>query len=166
MKKIYDAVCNIEELICGAILCIIVALAFITAVARCVSHPISWTVEISQFFLSWLAFLGADMALRHGRVLGVDLFTRRLPEKAQAAIRLATDFLILLVLISFVKYGVDLCRSNYKRSFQTVGISYSWATASLPFASMLMTVTIIMEMVLQVKILMGKQKTDKREETV
>ena len=72
MKKIYDAFCNIEELICGAILCIIVALAFITAVARCVSHPISWTVEISQFFLSWLAFLGADMALRHGRVLGVD----------------------------------------------------------------------------------------------
>lgn len=56
MKKIYDAFCNIEELICGAILCIIVALAFITAIARCVSHPISWTVEISQFFLSWLAF--------------------------------------------------------------------------------------------------------------
>lgn len=166
MKKIYDAFCNIEELICGAILCIIVALAFITAIARCVSHPISWTVEISQFFLSWLAFLGADMALRHGRVLGVDLLTRKLPEKAQAAIRLATDLLILLVLISFVKYGIELCRSNYKRSFQTVGISYSWATASLPFASILMSITIIMEMILQVKILMGKNEPVKREETV
>lgn len=166
MKKIYDAFCNIEELICGAILCIIVALAFITAIARCVSHPISWTVEISQFFLSWLAFLGADMALRHGRVLGVDLLTRKLPEKAQAAIRLATDLLILLVLISFVKYGIELCLSNYKRSFQTVGISYSWATASLPFASVVMSITIIMEMILQVKILMGKNEPVKREETV
>ncbi len=158
MKKAYDAFCTIEELICGAILCIIVALAFATAIGRCIGHPISWTVEVSQFFLSWLAFLGADMALRHGRVLGVDLLTRRLPKKAQAVIKLVTDILILLVLISFVKFGIDLCRSNYKRSFQTVGISYSWATASLPFASVFMSVTIILEILQQVKILLGKEE--------
>lgn len=157
MKKAYEAFCNIEELVCGAILCIIVALAFITAIGRCVGRPLSWTVEVSQFFLSWLAFLGADMALRHGRVLGVDLLTRRLPKKAQAAIKLVTNVLILMVLIAFIKFGIDLCRSNYKRSFQTVGISYSWATASLPFASVFMSITIILEIVQQVKILLGKE---------
>lgn len=157
MKKAYEAFCNIEELVCGAILCIIVALAFITAIGRCVGRPLSWTVEVSQFFLSWLAFLGADMALRHGRVLGVDLLTRRLPKKAQAAIKLVTNVLILMVLIAFIKFGIDLCRSNYKRSFQTVGISYSWATASLPFASVFMSITIILEIVQQVKILFGKE---------
>lgn len=157
MKKAYEAFCNIEELVCGAILCIIVALAFITAIGRCVGRPLSWTVEVSQFFLSWLAFLGADMALRHGRVLGVDLLTRRLPKKAQAVIKLVTNVLILMVLIAFIKFGIDLCRSNYKRSFQTVGISYSWATASLPFASVFMSITIILEIVQQVKILFGKE---------
>lgn len=157
MKKAYEAFCNIEELVCGAILCIIVALAFITAIGRCVGRPLSWTVEVSQFFLSWLAFLGADMALRHGRVLGVDLLTRRLPKKAQAVIKLVTNVLILMVLIAFIKFGIDLCRSNYKRSFQTVGISYSWATASLPFASVFMSITIILEIVQQVKILLGKE---------
>lgn len=73
-------------------------------------------------------------------------------------IKLVTDILILLVLISFVKFGIDLCRSNYKRSFQTVGISYSWATASLPFASVFMSVTIILEILQQVKILLGKEE--------
>lgn len=158
MKKAYEAFCNIEELVCGAILCIIVTLAFATAVGRCIGHPISWTVEVSQFFLSWLAFLGADMALRHGQVLGVDLLTRRLPRKTQAAIRLVTDVLIFLVLLSFVKFGIDLCLSNYKRSFQTVGISYSWATASLPFAAVFMSVTMILDILQQAQILLGKEE--------
>ncbi|MCI9282889.1 MAG: TRAP transporter small permease subunit [Lachnospiraceae bacterium] len=159
MKKAYDTFCTIEELSCGAILCIIVTLAFATAIGRCIGHPISWTVEVSQFFLSWLAFLGADMALRHGQVLGVDLLTRNFPKKVQAGIKLLTNLLILLVLIIFVKYGIDLCRSNYKRSFQTVGISYSWATASLPFASVFMSVTMMIEILQQVKILLGKEDT-------
>ena len=53
-KKIF---CNVEELICGGILCAIVALAFMTAVGRCINHPISWTVEMCQFLLSWLFML-------------------------------------------------------------------------------------------------------------
>ncbi len=153
MKKAYKVFCEAEELICGAILCMIVALAFATAVGRCVGHPISWTVELSQFFLSWLAFLGADMGLRYGRVMGVDLLTRRLPVKVQAVIKLLTDVLIFVVLVAFVKFGIDLCVSNYMRSFQTVGISYSWATASLPVASVLMGITVVLEMMEQIKIL-------------
>lgn len=164
MKKCYKIFCEAEELICGAILCIIVALAFATAVGRCINRPISWTVEVSQFFLAWLAFLGADMGLRYGRVMGVDLLTRRLPIRIQAAIKLLTDLLIFVILAAFVKYGIDLCISNYMRSYQTVGISYSWATASLPVASVLMAVTMVLEMADQVKILLKGERTERKEE--
>ena len=141
MKKIYQAICKVEEWICAAILCGIVALAFATAVARCIGRPISWSVELSQFLLAWLAFLGADMAVRHGSVLGVDLLTRRLPQKTQAIIRLITNALIL---------------ANYKRSFKTVGISYSWATASLPFSAGMMCITMLKNCLDQIQILRGK----------
>lgn len=165
MKKIYKIFCEAEELICGAILCLIVALAFATAVGRCVNHPLSWTVEVSQFFLAWLAFFGADMGLRYGRVLGVDLLTRRFSPKVQAVIKLLTNMLILFILIAFVKYGIELCVSNYKRSYQTVGISYSWATASLPVSSVLMAVTILLEMLEQVKIIWKGEAAAGKEET-
>lgn len=158
MKKLYRAFCNAEELICGAILCAIVALAFATAVARCINRPISWTVELSQFLLSWLAFLGADLALRQGSILGVDILTRRFPKKVQAAIKLVTDLLILALLIAFVRFGITLCQSNYKRSFKTLNLSYSAATASLPVASVLMSITIVMEIIAQLKILFGREK--------
>ena len=164
MKKFYKAFCNVEELVCGAILCVIVALAFATAVGRCINHPLSWTVELSQFLLTWLAFLGADMGLRYGRVLGVDLMTRRMPKKAQAAIRIATNLIIIVLLVAFVKYGIDLCVSNYMRSYKTVGISYSWATASLPFASVMMTLTMVLEIVQQFRILLGKEQDEPKED--
>ena len=156
MKKIYQAICKVEEWICAAILCGIVALAFATAVARCIGRPISWSVELSQFLLAWLAFLGADMAVRHGSVLGVDLLTRRLPQKTQAIIRLITNALILALLVILVVNGISICKANYKRSFKTVGISYSWATASLPFSAGMMCITMLKNCLDQIQILRGK----------
>ena len=158
MKKVYKAFCNVEELICGGILCGIVALAFATAVGRCINHPISWTVELCQFLLSWLAFLGADLALRQGSILGVDIIMRRTPKKVQAVVKIVTNVIILAMLIAFVKYGINLCKSNYKRSFKTLGISYSWATASLPVASVLMSITLVLEIIKNIRILLGKEE--------
>ncbi len=161
MKKIYRALCQLEELLCGGILCAIVALAFITAVGRCVNHPISWTVEVSQFLLAWLAFLGADMALRHGRVTGVDLLTRRLPTQLQALIKLVMNAIILVLLVAFIKYGYALCVSNLKRSYQTVGISYAWASAACPVSAVLMIVTLLVESAQQIMALLGREAKDK-----
>ena len=158
MKKLYKAFCDVEELICGGVLCAIVALAFATAVGRCINHPISWTVEMCQFLLSWLAFLGADLALRQGSILGVDIIMRRMPKKVQAVVKIVTNLIIMALLIAFIKYGINLCKSNYKRSFKTLGISYSWATASLPVASVLMSITMVVEIVKNVMILLGKDE--------
>ena len=158
MKKLYKAFCSVEELICGGILCAIVGFAFATAVGRCINHPISWTVELCQFLLSWLAFLGADLALRQGSILGVDIIMRRMPKKVQAVVKIVTNLIILVMLIAFVKYGVNLCKSNYKRSFKTLGISYSWATASLPVASVLMSITMVVEIIKNIMILLGKDE--------
>ena len=158
MKKLYKAFCDVEELICGGVLCAIVALAFATAVGRCINHPISWTVEMCQFLLSWLAFLGADLALRQGSILGVDIIMRRMPKKVQAVVKIVTNLIILALLIAFIKYGINLCKSNYKRSFKTLGISYSWATASLPVASVLMSITMVLDIIKNIKILLGKEE--------
>ena len=156
MKRLYKVLRSVEELICGGILCAIVGFAFATALGRCINHPISWTVEMCQFLLSWLAFLGADLALRSGSILGVDIIMRRTPKKAQAIVKIITNLIILAMLFMFIKYGINLCKSNYKRSFKTMGISYSWATASLPVASALMSITTISEIINKVKVLLGK----------
>ena len=164
MKKVFKAFCKAEEYFCAALLAVIVALSFITAVARCINHPISWTIEVSQLLLAWLAFVGADMAFRSDKIMGVDIITRKLPPKVQAAIRLVMNILMLGLLIIFIQYGYKLCMSNLKRSFQTVGVSYAWATASLPVSSVFMAITAIMNIVDCALILAGKREFRNKEE--
>lgn len=160
MKIIYRKICSIEKNICGTLLCIILALSFLTAVMRCINHPLSWTNDISQLLLAWLAFLGADMAMREGKALGVDILTRKLDSKVRALIKFATDILILIMLVLFVRYGFALCVSNFKRTYEALGLSYSYATAALPTCSVLMVSTLLCEMVDQIQIIRGKEKQE------
>ncbi|QTQ15905.1 TRAP transporter small permease [Treponema parvum] len=168
MKKITSFFSKAEEYLCAAILCVIVALSFITAVGRCINHPISWTIELSQFLLAWLAFIGGDMAFRSDKIMGVDIITRKFPEKVRAAIKLVMNILILITLILFIKYGYSLCMSNIKRSYQTVGISYSYATASLPVASIFMSITALTNIVNSFRLLSFKKVSvcEKKEELI
>lgn len=164
MKKVHQLVCQIEEYFCATLLTVIVALSFVTAVARCINHPISWTIEVSQLLLAWLAFIGADMAFRSDKIMGVDIITRKFPPKVQIAIRFVMNILMLAMLVFFIKYGYILCVSNLKRSFQTVGVSYAWATASLPVASAFMGFTAIENIVMCAKKLFNKKMDDGKEE--
>lgn len=103
------------------------------------------------------------MALRKGRVMGVDILTRRMPERVQIIIHFVTNLLLIATLIIFMKYGYDLCISNMQRSYQALGISYSWATASLPICSALMTITLVLESVNLAKSLTNHQQKPAKE---
>lgn len=96
------------------------------------------------------------MAFRSDKIMGVDIITRKFPVKVQAGIRLVMNILMLGLLVIFVIYGYKLCMSNLKRSFQTVGVSYAWATASLPVSSVFMGITAILNIITCAKTVFGK----------
>jgi TRAP-type C4-dicarboxylate transport system permease small subunit len=143
VKKVYGYYCKIEEFFVGLGFFSIVALVFVSALARGLRHPVAWSIDIAQLLLAWVSFFGADCAFRHGQLLGIDLFTRNLPGKLQKLIELIILFLILTALIIFVIFGVMLARSNYSRSMQVIKLSYSFVTLSLPMASLAMSITVI-----------------------
>lgn len=151
MKKIYQYYCKFEVFICGVGFISIVALVFISALARGFRHPIQWTVDVSQLLLAWVSFLGADVAWRHGQILGLDLITRRLPFKARRLIELFILLVILIALVIFIRYGIQLAKSNWKRTMQIVRMSYSFVTLSLPVASISMSVSTIIKIVKRIR---------------
>ena len=62
--------------------------------------------------------------------------------RVQKLLALALDVLILIVLFIFIKYGIALSISSWKRSFQTLKLSYSYVTMALPVMSVLMLVSV------------------------
>jgi TRAP-type C4-dicarboxylate transport system permease small subunit len=147
MKKIYQYYCKGEVFVCAVGFMSIVVLVFVSAIARSLRNPIQWTVDISQLLLAWVSFLGADVAWRHGQILGLDLITKHLPPRIRKISELLVLLVILTALIVFIIYGIQLAMSNWKRAMQVVRMSYSFVTLSLPVAAISMSVSTIIKIV-------------------
>ena len=145
MKKFYRLFCRGEEVLSCTLFFMMVVLVMCSALARLVKHPISWSIDVAQLLLAWTCFLGADVAFRRNKLVGLDLFTRKLPEKVQKAVTLVIQVIMLGALVIFIVYGLRLSVESWKRSFQTLTISYSFVTFSLPVSSVLMSITALLK---------------------
>lgn len=138
LARFYKKICNLEILICSIFLLIVVVLVFVGALTRGMGIPLQEANDVAQLLFAWTSFLGADIALRYEKLVGVDLITRKLSKKTQSTFKLVCYILILVILVVFVWGGIVLSLKSWNRSFQTLTLSYSFVTLSLPVGSLLM----------------------------
>jgi len=104
---------------------------------------------ITVFLAAVLRFFGVDMsvstdlAMRQDKHMGVDMLINKFPYSIQNLVRLICYCMILGFMVLVVYYGINLCIINSARKYQTLYISYSWATASCPVGCGLMAVTAV-----------------------
>jgi len=143
----YRRFCKLEEFIVSFFVAVITFLVFISAVARGIKHPLNWAQDVSLLLFAWVVFLGADMALRKADFVRVDMLVRFFPKKLQKILYYVFYLIAIAFLIILVRFGIPLCFDNAKRLFQTLGISYSWATVSAPVGSACLITTICIKLV-------------------
>lgn len=151
MKKVYNAYCKAEEFLFSFLFAVMVALVFSSAIARGIGKPLAWSLDVAQLLLCWTSLVGADVAFRHDKFIGLDLFTRKMPMKVQKVLEIVVLVLMQVAFCIFIYYGVMLSIKSWKRSFQTLPISYSFITIALPVMSTLMTLTNILKITDKVK---------------
>ena len=151
MKKIYNCFVKAEETIACLLLAGIVALMFLSAVLRKAGMPINWAGDTSLLLFTWACFFGADLTIREKSMVNVDMLQNKFPVKVQKAIRIACHIASMALLISFVCFGVPLCIESVARKFSNMNLSYSWATASVPAGSALMTITSAINLVKMIR---------------
>lgn len=145
MKKIYSLFCKTEEIICGIFFVALVSSILVSAILRSVSMSMSWNIDVALLLLAWTSFLGADIAFRSGQLVGIDLFTRKLPKGAKIIIELIVLFLIVVLLIFFIWFGIKLVITDWMRQMGALPISFSWIVLSLPLASFSMLISAIIK---------------------
>lgn len=141
MKAIYRSFCKLEEVLSCTMFFSMTALVLCSALARLINHPLPWSIDVAQILLAWTCFIGADVAYRDKKLVGLDLFTRNLPEQVRNLIELLIQVLMLIALIIFIVVGLKLSYDSRMRFFQTLSVSYSLVTLSLPVSSALMSIT-------------------------
>jgi len=143
VERPYRFFCNLEVVVCSVLFVSVVALVFLSALLRKISFPIQWSIDVSQLFFAWMAFLGGDIALRKGSLVGVGLLTQKFSEKVQRILKMFCYGFMLVLLLIFIKYGFSLAARNWNRAFQTLPISYSLVTLSLPVSAICMIFSIV-----------------------
>ncbi len=104
--------------LCGIALAGMVLSVFIGVLARFVfTHAglrlsVPWTEEVSRYLMIWTVFLGAGIACRHGKLIGVEFVIAALPAPLGRAVKyfaflLAAAFYCLLCIVGWqwVEFG-------------------------------------------------------------
>lgn len=134
---------KIEESIVVVLLVSLIILVFIAASLRWFGVPVAWSIDMAQLLFAWVCFIGADLAFRNDKHVGVDMLVKKFPLSIQNVILLFNSILIVIFLIMTFIYGSKLCIENYERNFNTIPVSYSLVTLSAPVGSFLMSLTVM-----------------------
>lgn len=138
MKKISTVILKAEELLAGAMLCMIAVLVFWSAVARTIGMPVNWAQDVSLLAFGWLTFIGSDIIIKSGSLIRIDMLVNKFPKVIQKILMLVFDFFMLLFLLILIVYGFLLVSQSWNRTFNTLKMSYAWCTLAVPVGSLLM----------------------------
>lgn len=146
MNKIYKLYCKAEEALVGLFFIVIVALTFMNAVLRLLGSPIIYADDICMLLFSWTALMGADVAMRYCRLVGMDILTSKLNAKVQKIIGLIVQVIMIVMLVVLIKGGIKIVKLNGSRPFNTLesfGIRYGAVTTAIPVCCSMMILTCV-----------------------
>lgn len=144
IRTAYRVFCRIEEVFVGFCFLGVVGLTFMNAVLRYFGRPLTTAEDLCLFLFPWAAFFGADVALRHSRLVGMDLFVSKLSPKKQKSIQILIFSIMIVVMVAIIPLGYRLALSNWNRIMNSLPISYGFVTISFPTACIFMILTCIL----------------------
>jgi TRAP-type C4-dicarboxylate transport system permease small subunit len=123
--------------------------------SRSFGFPLPWSMDLTMLMFGWFGFLAASQATRRGAHLGVDILTRLFPKKVQQQIALVNKVIMSIFLAVMIYCGFALSVNNSQRMINSLNISYSVTTMSLSVGCLLMLISLIIQIVQQIRVVRG-----------
>ena len=144
-KFAYRIYCRTEEIVVGLCFFGVVGLTFMNAVLRFFGKPIVVAEDTCLLLFAWAAFLGADVALRYSRLVGMDMLVRKFSPKIQKLAQILSFIIIIAALLVFIPKGFQLASRNWARVINSLPLSYGFVTISFPVAGIMMIFTSVLK---------------------
>lgn len=126
LKKADAIIEKIEITALVAFLAIMMLVAFSQVILRnFFSTALSWGDGLTRALVLWVGFMGASVAVKQGRYINIDAFSRLLPEKSKRISRLVIYIFSTVVCILLGIAAVSFVLSEYE-----AGTTYSIGIAS------------------------------------
>ena len=127
MTRIVDGYFRVLRMFIAACLAVMVVLVFGNVVLRyAFNSGITVSEELSRWLFVWLTFVGAVVALRDHKHLGMDSVVSRLPVGARKACFIVSNALMLYCVYLFFRGSWDQTVINIGNMAPATGISSGW----------------------------------------
>ncbi len=93
-----------------------------------------WTVDVANFSLIWVIFLGSIIAVRENRHFFVDFLPADLPAGVNLALRVSYYIFMYSVSLVFVVFGFKFLKMGLIQESETIGLNMGFIYVSVPFA--------------------------------
>ena len=124
VKRLIDIYCGLLDKLIAILLAIMVVLVFGNVVLRyAFNSGITVSEEMSRWLFVWLTFLGAIAALKEYGHLGTDMLLVKLPPKAQRALLVLSNLLMLYVTWLLFQGSLAQAKINYDVEAPVTGAS-------------------------------------------
>lgn len=100
-----------------------------------------WVVEVSEYILLIMTFLGAAWVLKKDGHVRMDVLVNRLEPRAQLTLNIITSAVGAIFCLVIVWYGTDVTWDNYQRGttfYKAVGFPKAPIMAAIPIGSFLL----------------------------
>lgn len=128
-------------IVTGSIMSIIV---FLQVFFRFVVYmPFPWSEESARYFMIWMGMVGASVAMRHGRHIGVTVFVERLPARVYRFLVPVVECIMLVFLFILTKEGFRLALKNASQYSPAMDIPMVIPYLAVPVGAALMIVEVV-----------------------
>lgn len=116
MGKIFDKILIIFFWIAGGLLMFSTIGTCIDVIFRYfLNRPIHWMLEITEYIMLYIPFLGAAYVLKEDGHIRVDILVNHLNEKARRVLNIITSFVGGMVMLTYTWFGGQVTWEYFKR---------------------------------------------------
>lgn len=120
INKLFDSIINFMAIL-GRVVIIIISLLIIVDIIslKFFSNQFSWILEVSEYLLVFLTFLGVAWLLREDGHIKLDLLLNRLSEKNRTRMEIVNSCIGAIISLIITVYGFLATWNLYMRDIKT-----------------------------------------------
>lgn len=100
--------------------------------------PLRWTAELARYFMIWMTFIGAAVAIRYGRLIKLEIITIKMPQVPLKIIRIIAGIIALSFYIILIIYGVNVLEKVESQHSPALQISMAIQYSAIPIGAFFM----------------------------
>jgi len=147
MKAIIKGIDIVNKLvgyIVGLMLMVMSILVIVQIISRfVVDVPIHWTEELARYLMIYTVFFGAALALRHHKLIAVEVIAENIKPKARKILKIAVMLITIVFMLILTVKGFEMMPIVGKQTSSAMGMPMSMAYMAIPVGAMLMIMNAI-----------------------